>query len=130
MLVFKVAAFSVIAAIIALMVKQYRPDIAIQVSIAAGLLILITVMEQVTGILSWLSDLAAEANVDIRNVNTIFKVIGISYIAQFAAQTCRDSGETSLAGKVELSAKIIMLSLALPIIKELLFVVRGLLWQG
>jgi len=130
MLVFKIAAFAVISAIIAVMLRQYRPEIALQISIAAGLLILLAVMEQITGVLSTVSEIAHEYGIDESGLTTIFKVIGISYLAQFAADTCRDSGESALAGKVELAAKILILTLALPIIKILLESVNSLLLKG
>lgn len=50
----------------------------------------------------------------------IFKVIGIAYLGEFAAQICRDSGSTAVASKIELAAKIIILSLMLPILSAIL----------
>ena len=129
MLVFKIAALAVIAAILAVLLKKYRPEIALQVSIAAGLLILFAVIEQVTGIMESILGIAESFGLATSYLNIIFKVIGISYIAQFAAQTCRDAGEGAIAEKVELAAKILLLTLALPIVTELLQLVSSLISQ-
>ena len=129
MLVFKIAALAVIAAILAVLLKKYRPEIALQVSIAAGLLILFAVIEQVTGIMESILGIAESFGLATSYLNIIFKVIGISYIAQFAAQTCRDAGEGAIAEKVELAAKILLLTLALPIVMELLQLVSSLISQ-
>lgn len=129
MLVFKIAALAVIAAILAVLLKRYRPEIALQVSIAAGLLILFAVIEQVTGIMESILGIAESFGLATSYLNIIFKVIGISYIAQFAAQTCRDAGEGAIAEKVELAAKILLLTLALPIVTELLQLVSSLISQ-
>lgn len=130
MLVFKIAAFSVISAILAVLMKQYRPEISMQIGIVSGLLILLAVVEQITGIIGTITDIAAGFGLETAYLNIVFKVIGISYIAQFAAQTCKDAGENAIAAKVELAAKILMLTLALPIVTSLLETVGGLLQQS
>lgn len=130
MLVFKIAAFAVITALLAVMLRQYRPEIALLASLASGLLIVLAVVEQVTGILHSISEIAEDVGIDRAALSVIFKVVGISYLAGFAADTCRDAGESALAGKVELAAKILLLSLTLPLIKEVLGSVSSLLPKG
>lgn len=130
MLVFKIAALAVIAAILSVLLKKYRPELAMQIGIAAGLLILFAVIGEITGILEMISALAERFGLDSSYFSVIFKVIGITYIAQFAAQTCRDAGEGAIADKVELAARILILTLTLPIVTELLEMVGGLLGQG
>ena len=45
---------------------------------------------------------------------TMLKVTGIAYIAEFAVQACKDAGETGIASKIELSAKILILGMCAP----------------
>lgn len=101
-----------------------------QIGITAGLLILLTVMEQVTGILGSVSVIADNFGIDKKGLSIIIKVIGISCVAQFAANTCRDSGESALAEKVEMAAKILVLALAMPIVEIILQSVNSLLLKG
>ena len=46
----------------------------------------------------------------------ILKVIGISYVVEFAASVCKDSGESAIASKVEFAGKCIILVLGMTII--------------
>ena len=47
---------------------------------------------------------------------THLKNIGIAYIAEFAAQITKDAGLGSIAAKIELSGKIFILAMAIPIL--------------
>ena len=51
-------------------------------------------------------------------VQTILKCVGISLITEFASDTCRDAGETSLAARVELFGRVASLIVAIPLFKE------------
>lgn len=63
-----------------------------------------------------LEDLAERANINQVYLQTILKIIGIAYIAEFGAQIAKDAGQGSLAGKIELAGKILIIVMAIPII--------------
>ncbi len=60
--------------------------------------------------------IAINANVNIIYVETILKIIGIAYIAEFAAQITKDAGQGAIASKIELAGKILILAMAIPIL--------------
>jgi len=112
----KVVAFAFTALFIVLIFKGRRDDLAIQVSIAAGILIFLYMINKLTIIMSFLQTLSNKANIDIVYLNTVFKILGIAYLASFCSEICRDAGENNLAGKVEFAGKIFILVLAIPIL--------------
>lgn len=59
--------------------------------------------------------------------NVLVKTVGITALAGFAADTCRDTGNTSLASRVELAARIAIVAIALPMINTVLTTVNTLL---
>ena len=63
-----------------------------------------------------LERIAINANVNIIYVETILKIIGIAYIAEFAAQITKDAGQGAIASKIELAGKILILAMAIPIL--------------
>jgi len=63
-----------------------------------------------------LEKLAVNANVNLVYVETILKIIGIAYIAEFAAQITKDAGQGSISSKIELAGKILILAMAIPIL--------------
>lgn len=64
--------------------------------------------------------IAVNAKVNIVYVETILKIIGIAYIAEFAAQITKDAGQGAIASKIELAGKILILAMAIPILTVLI----------
>ena len=64
---------------------------------------------------------------DPEGIKAVTKVIGIAYIAQFSADTCRDCGESSLAGKVELTGRLMMITAAIPLVVSTVEAIGGLM---
>lgn len=114
--IIKIVAFAFTALFIVLIFKGRRDDLAIQVSIAAGILIFLFMINKLTIIMGFLQTLANKANIDVVYLNTVFKILGIAYLASFCSEICRDAGESSIAAKVEFSGKILILVLAIPIL--------------
>lgn len=125
--IFQMAAFALLAASLVLLVRVYRPDMALQVSIVAGLLLLLYMFTQIGGVLSGLTSFAEAYNIDTGYIGVLLKIIGIAYVSQFAAEICRDAGESSLASKVELGGRVMILAAALPAAISLLDMVAALL---
>lgn len=116
----KVAAFAFIALFIVMLFKGKKEDIAVQVSIAVGIVIFLFMLSKLTSVLDMLQQLAIKANIDYIYIKTVFKILGIAYIASFCSEICRDSGENNIASKVEFSGKILILVLAIPILMAVL----------
>ncbi len=71
--------------------------------------------------------LAARAEVELVYVETMLKIIGVAYIAEFAAQMTKDAGQEALATKMELAGKVIILSMAVPILTLLIETILSML---
>ncbi len=74
--------------------------------------------------------LAVNANVNLIYVETILKIIGIAYIAEFAAQLTKDAGQGAIAAKVELAGKILILAMAVPILTVIIETIINMIPQG
>jgi len=125
--IFRVVGIGMIAAILALVVKQHRPELAIQISIVAALLIFLSIAPYFMGIVRMFEDLTDQLSVDVRYFDIVLKIIGVAYIAQLGAELCRDAGENAIASKIELAGKIILLVMAMPIVYSLISLITGLL---
>ncbi len=127
MSIFKIIGIAVAAAMAALALRAYRPEMSVQITIAAGVMILILALDDISALLGSIAALSNGLGIDEARIKTIFKVIGIAYLAQFAAGVCRDAGESALAYKVELAGRVMILMLALPLVSGVLEVVARLL---
>jgi len=65
---------------------------------------------------NFLQTLSNKANIDIVYLDTVFKILGIAYLTSFCSEICKDAGESSIASKVEFAGKILILTLAIPIL--------------
>ncbi|AZR73548.1 stage III sporulation protein AD [Anoxybacter fermentans] len=113
--IFQIVGVGIITTILIMVIKEHKPEIAIQLTILVGVLIFILMMDKITGVVNVLRQLAIKANISLTYITTIFKIIGIAYIAEFGAQICRDAGEGVIAAKIEFAAKILIMIIALPI---------------
>lgn len=125
--ILQVVGLGFIAIVLLTILKQQKPEIAVILTIAAGVTIFLMVLGKLTSIIHVLEELAQNADVNDFYMTTIFKIIGIAYIGDFGAQVCRDAGETAIASKVELAAKVLVLIIALPIVVGLLETITELM---
>lgn len=114
--ILQIVGAGLIAAVLIVIIKQQRPEMAMQLSLAFGAIVLILVLGKIAGVIEVLKELTQRANVNQFYLTTILKIIGIAYIAEFGAQVCRDAGETAVASKLEFSAKVLIVVLAVPIL--------------
>lgn len=118
--IIQVVGLGFIAVVLLAVLKQQRPEIAILLSITAGVIIFLMVLGKISGIVQVFEELARYAGVNNFYLATVLKIVGIAYIGDFGAQVCRDAGESAIASKVELAAKVMVLIIALPVAVGLL----------
>ena len=105
-----------VVTLLILIIKQQRPEIAVQLSLALATIIFLMVLSKISVVLNLFRDMAAKANISSMYLNTILKIIGIAYVTEFGAQVCRDAGEGAVAGKIEFAGKVLVMVMAIPII--------------
>ena len=122
-----IAVLAVIAAIIAVTLRPKNAEVALMLGIAATVTVSLMVLSQTTGIIHTIQTIAAAANISGNYLAILFKAIGICFLTEFAANTCRDAGSQSLAGTVTLAGKIMVTVSALPLYADILNAVTGML---
>lgn len=116
----QVVGLAIVSVVLLLVIRQQRPEVAVLLGLAVGLAVFLMVAQRLAAILDFLRDLASRAQVDSLYLNTILKIVGIAYMAEIGTQVCHDAGENSVASKVELAGKILILVLAMPIVMAIL----------
>ncbi|GAV22376.1 stage III sporulation protein AD [Carboxydothermus pertinax] len=115
-----IVGLGLIATTLALVVKRERPEIAVLLSVATGVVVFLLLMDKIAAVVEVFTGLGERAGLNSLYLGIIFKIIGISYLAEFGAQICRDAGEGAIAQKIELAAKIMVIILAIPILMAVL----------
>lgn len=123
----KIIGISLIALVIIILIKQYKPEFAIYISLLTGVLILLLVMDELQGIISLLQSLANKASINSNFLTILIKITGIAFLTEFAVSICKDSGESAIASKIEIGSKIIIIAMSIPIISSLLEIILKIL---
>ena len=123
----KIIGVGLTAAIIIIILKQYKPEFTVYVSLIAGAIILFMVMGKLNGIVSILESLANKTGTGSTFIGILLKITGIAILTEFAVSICKDSGETAIASKIDLGGKIIIISISIPIITALLELIINIL---
>ncbi|KMY54730.1 stage III sporulation protein AD [Bacillus sp. FJAT-27231] len=116
----QVAAVVLVTVFLALLLQEQQPIFAFLLVMFVGSGLFLFLADRIAEIILMIKKLAAQAEVEFVYVETILKIIGISYIAEFASQITKDAGQEALAAKMELAGKVIILSMAIPILTILI----------
>ncbi|HHY36658.1 MAG TPA: stage III sporulation protein AD [Firmicutes bacterium] len=122
-----IAGLGLAVTILVLLLREDRPELALLLSLTAGIMIFLLLMDRIATVFNLLQQLAWRANLDLLYLNTVLRIVAIAYIAQFGAQICRDAGESAIGGKIELAGKIMIMFLAVPMLLVILDSVLQLL---
>lgn len=118
--IIKIIGVGLIGLIIIIIMKQYKPEFVIYVSLIAGTIILFMIMDKLNGIIDILTSLSNKASINSEFLVILLKITGIAFLTEFAVSICNDSGETAIANKIDLGGKIIIIAISIPIISALL----------
>lgn len=118
--IIKIVGIGLVALVIIIILKQYKPEFAIYVSIIAGILILFIAMEKITGIINLLQSISDKTYINKNFLGILLKITGIAFLTEFAVSVCADAGEKAIANKIEIGSKVVIITMSIPIITSLL----------
>lgn len=118
--IIKILGIGLISLAIIIVIKQYKPEFAVYISLMAGAIIILLIMDKLSGIVNLLTSLSDKAGINKEFLGILLKITGISILTEFAVSICKDLGESSIANKVDLGGKIVIISVSIPIISSLL----------
>lgn len=114
--ILQIVGMGFVVTLLILIIRQQRPELAVQLSLTLATLIFLLVLAKIQVILTVFRDLAEKANINQTYLTTMLKIIGIAYLTEFGSQVCKDAGEGAVAAKIEFAGKILVMTLAIPII--------------
>lgn len=104
-----------------LILKQYKPEWAVFLRLAVTVVALSLILTVAGGILFYLRELTEGTGAQAGDSwEILLKALGVAFLTETAASICRDSGETGLAGWVEMAGKLELLLLSFPLIRTVL----------
>ncbi|MFD1018709.1 stage III sporulation protein AD [Thalassobacillus hwangdonensis] len=123
--IIQIVAISLVASVLIILLKEQKSSVAFMLMILIGIIIFMVLIRQISHIFLLVDYMADKANIHGQYVETILKIIGIAYIAEFGAHLTKDAGLSSIASKIELAGKVFILLLAIPILTAIIEAVLG-----
>ncbi|MDE6959999.1 MAG: stage III sporulation protein AD [Lachnospiraceae bacterium] len=123
----RVALIGIVGVLMALQLKALKPDYSVWLCLGVSLLIFSFVAEKLSVILEGLEAVQNCLPLKAGYIQTLMKIIGITYIAEFAADLCKDAGYQTVAGQIQIFGKLSVLAVSIPILTALLNTIQTFL---
>lgn len=120
MTIIQAAALGIAAVVFAIQLKALRPEYSVYLILAAGLTIAFLGISRLEVILETARTIGDYIHVENVYLGTLLKMVGITYIAEFASGICKDAGFSALGTQIEMFGKISILAISAPVLVALL----------
>ena len=120
MSVFYIPIIGVAAVLLALQLQEARSTYGIYLVLASCLVIILYSVTRIRTIIGTLEELIRLVNLEDVYLQILIKIIGITYLSEFASDICRDTGYASVAGQIQIFGKLSVLAISMPVISALL----------
>lgn len=128
--IFAIIGLALVATAICILIKQYKPEYEMLVSLTCGLVLFSMIIVSLIPAFEAMTRLMSRASINSEYTRAIIKALGVCYVTQLACDSCRDAGQTAIASKVELCGKVFIVILALPLFENLVEIAFKLINAG
>ena len=127
MSILTIGAAGITAVLLAVWLKGVRAEYALYMVLGAQILFMICGTGRLEVILDAMRRLEGYIKIDPAYLGALLKMVGITYVAEFASGICKDAGYSSIAGQIELFARLAVLAVSMPVLLALLETVHDFL---
>ena len=127
MTVVTVGIIGIMTVLMAVQLKSLKGEYGLYLVLAAACVIFFYGTLRLKGILEGLQKIQDLIRINPVYLNTLLKMLGITYVGQFSAGICKDAGYSSIAGQIELFARLAVLAVSMPVLLALLETVHDFL---
>ena len=104
----------------ALIIKKDKPEFATLIVVLVSFLIAIRVFSVLENAMVEIESWQKMLGANITYMTLLLKLIGITYVCDFAANLCKDSGYLALSHHIELFGKVAIMVAGFPIVRMML----------
>ena len=110
---------AIVSVILLLILKQSKSNVIIPASIVLSIILFKYAFSQLNESFATIKSIVNNTSLD-KYTTTLFKVFGVSFLAEITADICRDSGENTIASRVEFAGKAELILISIPLVEEIL----------
>jgi len=123
----QVALIGVAGVLLALQIRSVKPEMAVYLGLATSILIMLLAVDKLAVVLDGIFQIREYLAIPGAYMEALLKIIGITYVAEFAADICKDAGYGTLAGQIGIFSKVSILAVSIPVLTALLETIHGFL---
>ena len=123
----QIAILGVVGVVFAVQLKQEKAEVSVYLCIGLSLIVFFCILEQLEVLIDVIRSIGEFIRIDASYIGTLMKMLGITYLAEFASGICKDAGYQAIAMQIEVFGKITILVLSLPILLALLKTIQEFL---
>ncbi len=123
----KIGILGMVSILLALFVRESKPQFSALISMTACILIFFSALSRLGSMAETFSNLTEQIALKESYMRILLKIIGISYVADFSSNLCKDAGYSAIAGQIEIFGKISVLTVSVPVVLALLSTISELL---
>lgn len=120
MSVIQVSVLGIAGVLFCLLLKKEKPEYAVYMSMTLIILIFFRTLGLLGDVIGDVRKIYEKMDIKAIYLVTILRMIGITYVGEFASNICKDAGYSSVAGQIEIYGKLAILSLSMPIVLSLI----------
>lgn len=123
----KITAIAMISLILIILLKRVNREFAFIATLSASVILFSVVIDDFINVVERIYSFSSSIENLDSYISLMVKILGITLITQFVIDLCRDSGENALASQTEITSKIIILIMIMPMFEAVMNVISGLL---
>lgn len=112
----KVALIGIMGVLLAIQFKSQKPEYSLYIGFVVSLIIFAYAIQLLQVVLGKMDSLRLFLEGSGTYLGTLLKVVGITYLCEFAAGICKDAGYTAISGQIEVFGKLTVLFAGMPIL--------------
>ena len=124
--ILRIAVLGIAGVLLALLLQKEKSEYSMFISMAVCICIFIYILGKVETVINFAKKMQIVA-VDQTYITLILKMVGITYVAEFAMNICKDAGYAAVGNQIELFAKLSILVLSIPVLTVFLETVGSFL---
>ncbi len=127
MSVIQIGVLGVAGVLFAVQLKQLKAETAVYLCVCVGVFISLSMFGHLKVLVDTIREISSFVDVKTGYITILLKMLGITYLSEFASSICKDAGYQVIASQIELFGKISILVLSIPVMLALLETVQEFL---
>lgn len=123
----KIAAVAVTAAVLGAVLRKNTPELALLLTLCAGLWMLTAVTSGLGVVVAFLKELTALSGLSEELLEPVVKTVALSILTKLTVEICRSAGESGVAAFVETAGTVLALAVALPLVRAVTVLISEML---